>query len=146
VKRFISTCREEETLGMLHVDETAYVCVYANRLWNDSGIDVRWGQRYTFRVPNGEKWTDGWRICRADGYPSSRPMRPWECLRRIPGAKWLELIGAIGRSPKSAFVIGQGLSDLPILFPGRLYFFANDLRWMYWNNGGLIPLRITRTK
>jgi hypothetical protein len=31
-------------------------------------------------------------------------------------------------------------------FPGRLYLFANDLPWMYWNNRGVIAIRITRTK
>jgi hypothetical protein len=146
MKRFIVRCGEEENLRTLHVDETAYVCVYANQLWNDSGIDVGWGERYTFRVPNGEKWINGGQICGADGYPSTWLKRPWECLRRVPEAHWFKLIGAIGRSVKSRIIVGEGLSDLLAPSAGHLYFFANDLPWMYWNNKGQIPLRITRTR
>jgi hypothetical protein len=146
VKRFIVTSAEEENLRTLHVDETAYVCVYADQLWNDSGIDMGWGQRYTIIVPPGEKWTSGRRTCDADGYSSSWLMRPSEKFRRVPEAKWSQLIGAIGRSTKSAIIIGKGSSDLLVRFPGRLYLFANDLPWLCWKNKGTIAVRVTRTK
>lgn len=130
----------------MSIGETAYVCVYANKAWNDSGIDVSWGQRYTFRVHESEKWARRRRICGADGYPSSWLTRPLETLRRVPEGKWLQLIGAVGYSIKSAIIVGEGLADLLILFPGRLYFFANEFPWMYWRNQGIIAVRVTRTK
>jgi hypothetical protein len=40
----------------MRVGQTAYVCVHANRLWNDSGVDVVSGQAFSFAVPAAEKW------------------------------------------------------------------------------------------
>ena len=130
----------------LRIGETAYVCVHANKLWNDSGIEVVSGQRYNFRIPQGERWIGWRRTCNADGHSSTGLIRPFESLRRVPEARWLELMGTIGCSTKSAIRIGQGLSNLLVLFSGRLYLFANDLTWMYWKNKGTLAVRITRTK
>ena len=130
----------------LRIGETVYVCVHANKPWNDSGIDVVSGQGYNVRVPQGERWIGSRRACNADGYSSTGLMRPLQSIRRIPEAKWLELIVAIGPSTKSAIRIGQGLSNLLVLFPGRLYLFANDVPWMYWNNKGMLAVRVTRVR
>jgi hypothetical protein len=139
------SARSDSTFhSSLRIGETAYVYVHANKLWNNSEIDVVWGQRYSFRVPQGERWLGRRRTCNANGYSSAGLIRSLESLRRIPEARWLELIGAIGCSTKSAIRIGQGLSNLLVLFSGRLYFFANDLPWMYWNNKGMLAVRITR--
>jgi hypothetical protein len=97
-------------------------------------------------VPEHETWID-WDIpCSADGYPSTLLIRPWEWLRRVPNANWLQLIGTVGRSTRPPILIGSQLIDFVPPFPGRLYFFANDLAWMYWNNKGKIAVRLTRTK
>jgi hypothetical protein len=139
--------REPTSSQLIEVGQTAHVCVHADRLWNDSGIDVIWGQTYNFAVPNGEEWITGRRtVCGADGYQSNWIIRPWESLRRVPDANWLQPIGAIGRSVKPPIVIGLGLIGVTPFYPGRRYFFANDLRCMYWNNKGVIALRITRTE
>ena len=128
----------------IEVGHTAYVCVYANKPWNDSGLDVISGQIYNFTVPAGETWSDSGKICGADGYRSDLLMRPWDAFRRVPEAKWLQLIGTIGRSIKARIIVGPSLTDFLPPFPGRLYFFANDLRWMYWNNKGMLAVRVTR--
>jgi hypothetical protein len=146
MRRALSASPHKASFHSMRIGETAYICVYANKPWNDSGINVVWGQRYNFRVPEGETWIYRRRTCNADGHPSTWLTRPWESLRRIPEARWFQLVGAIQRSTKSAIVIGRGLSDLLALYPGRLYFFANDLPWMYWSNTGTIAVRITRTK
>lgn len=130
----------------MDVGQTAHISPYANQLWNDSGIDIGSGQMYEFAVPTGEQWINGGKACGADGYPSNLLTRPWEILRRIPNANWLQLIGMIGRSTKPAIVIGSRLSDFSPQYPGRLYFFANDLPWMYWNDKGMLAVQITRTK
>jgi hypothetical protein len=128
----------------MKVGQTAYVCVQANKAWNDSGIDVISGQIYNFTVPAGETWIDSQKICGADGYRSDLLMRPWEVFRRAPEAKWLQLIGTIGRDTRARVAVGSSLTEFLPPFPGRLYFFANDLRWMYWNNKGMVAVRVTR--
>ena len=142
----LSGRRDSPSYCSLGIGETVYVCVHANERWNDSGIDVVWGQRYNFRVPRGERWIGWRRTCNADGYSSTGLMRSLESLRRVPEARWLELIGAIGCSVKSAIRISQGLSNLLVPSSGHLYLFANDLPWTYWKNKGMLAVRITRTK
>src|SRR4051812_10379488 len=130
----------------MRIGQTAYVCVHANKLWNDSGVDVVSGQSFAFTVPGSERWTDWKTPCDADGYDSNQLMRPWETLRRVPGARWFKLICTIGRTIRSPIVVGSQLLDFLPPFPGRLYLFANDIPLMYWNNHGMIAVRITRLK
>jgi hypothetical protein len=62
----------------MNIGQMAYVCVYAHRLWNGSGVDVAAGQAYNLTVPDSEKWID-WRKKRGpDGYTSTFLLRPWE--------------------------------------------------------------------
>lgn len=129
----------------IEIGETAYVSVFASKFWNPSGINVCWGQKYTFLVPQGEQWSHGRQLCDANGHRSIGLTHPLERLRRIPQANWLELIATIGKSTKSAIMIGRGVSDILIRFSGQLYFFANDLPGMYWSNTGALALRVTRT-
>ena len=144
--RRYSTSEQRQSYRCLEKGQTGYVCVHADRLWNDSGIDVRAGQIYTFTVPSSETWVDSGIVCGAEGYVSNWLMRPWEAFRRAPEANWLQLIGTIGRSTEPRIVVGSNLIDFLPPFPGRLYFFANDLPWMYWNNKGMIGLRVTRIR
>jgi len=130
----------------MRIGQTAYVPVYANKLWNDSGVNVVSGQVFNFAVPASEEWT-GWRNrCDADGYTSTHVIRGLEIFRRVPKASWLQLIGTIGRSLRSPVIIGSQFLEFLPPSPGRLYLFANDIPWMYWNNRGMIAVRITRTK
>ena len=107
----------------MNIGQMAYVCVYADRLWNDSGVDVASGQAYNFTVPDSEKWID-WRTpCGADGYHSTPLLRPWEELRRVPDANEFQLIGTVGRSTKPPIVIGSRLFNFspPLGSLGRRY-------------------------
>ena len=129
----------------MRIGQTAYVPVYARKLWNDSGINVVSGQVFNFAVPTGQEWT-AWRTrCNADGYNSTDLNRPFEIFRRVPNARWLQLIGTIGKSISPVIIGSQFVEFLPPS-AGRLYLFANDIPWMYWNNRGMIAVRITRTK
>jgi hypothetical protein len=130
----------------MRIGQTAYVPVYANKLWNDSGVNVVSGQVFNFAVPAAEGWTHWRNRCDADGYSSTHLTRQLEIFRRVPKARWLQLIGTIDKSIKYPIVIGSQFLDFLPACPGRLYLFANDLPWMYWNNKGMIALRITRTK
>ena len=139
-----SASQKERSYQFLEIGQIGYISVFANRLWNDSGIDVICGQSYNFTVPASETWIDSGKICGANGHGSNRPMRPWEAFRRVPEAKWFQLIATIGRSAKARIVVGSSLTDFLPPFPGRLYFFANDLPWMYWKNKGMLAVRVTR--
>ena len=140
------TFQRLEGPATMRVGQTAYVPVYANKLWNDSGVDVVSGQVFSFAAPPGEQWIHWQRTCSAEGYASTVFGRPLEIFRRVPKAEWLQLIGTIGKSIRSPVIIGSKLVDFLPPSPGRLYFFANDVPWMYWNNRGMIAVRITRTK
>ncbi len=129
----------------LAVGQTAYACVYANTLWNDSGLDVLCGQSYNFSVPNGERWFAGRRLSGADGYTSGRLDRILGFARRVPKANWLQLIGTIGRSTYEPILIGSRLTSFAPESDGRLYFFANTLSCMHWSNSGMIAVRVKRT-
>ena len=128
------------------IEETACVCVEADKVWNDSGIDVLPNETYNFVVPQSESWIDYDIPCSADGYASTPLIKMWESFRRVPDENWFKLIGTIGRSVKPPIVIGSQLTGFSPPFPGRLYFFANDLLLMYWNNKGSINVRVTRTR
>ena len=130
----------------VNVGQTAYVCVRADRLWNDSDVDVALGQTYNFTVPAGEKWRDWRPPCGADGYSSALWLRPWEIIRRVPEANWLQLVATVGRSTRPSMVVGSKLIDFSPSFPGRLYFFANCLTGLHWRNKGMIAVRVMRTK
>jgi hypothetical protein len=128
----------------VNIGETACVCVEADKPWNDSGIDVAANESYNLVVPQSERWID-WHIpYSADGYTSTPLIRPWESLRRVPDQNWFKLIGTLGKSTKPPVIVGSQLIGFSPAFAGRLYFFANDLLWMYWNNKGAIALGVTR--
>ena len=67
----------------MRIGQTAYVPVYAHKLWNDSGINVVSGQVFNFTVPGAEEWTHGRNRCDADGYLSTVSGRPLEILRHV---------------------------------------------------------------
>ena len=141
-----STSTPQASPGTMRVGQTAYVCVYADKRWNDSGIDVVSGQAFAFTVPHSERWADWKNECSADGYNSNQLIRPWETFRRVPHARWFQLICTTGKSISSPVIVGSQFRYFLPPFPGRLYLFANDVPWMYWNNRGMIAVRITRTK
>src|SRR2546425_6122972 len=93
----------------LAVGEKREVRVSARKFWNDTGIDVREGERY--RLHADGKWRD--LLCKPgpDGYdaPSySLGQRVAGGLRRVRSARWFELCGAVddGRSkPKGRYVV-----------------------------------------
>ena len=116
--------------------------VVADNPWNDSGVDIIAGGNYDL-VASG-KWKDASNECNADGYLSTPILKIFEGLRRVPDARYFKLIGTIGRSTHDPILIGSKLTDFSPNKSGRLYCFANDVRWMYWNNSGAIELTISR--
>jgi hypothetical protein len=131
----------------MHIRETAYVQVHADRRWNDSGIDVMLGQIYNFAVPRSEIWMHRHIQSDANGWTSSKLLlRVLERFRRVRKANWLELIGTIGKSSDAPLLIGSQLTAFTPRTSGRLYLFANGAHFTYWNNAGVVAVRVTRTK
>ncbi len=44
------------------------------------------------------------------------------------------------------FKIGKELIDYEITHEGKLYYFANDFNYAYWNNKGTMQVEVTRDK
>ncbi len=105
---------------------------------------LRQGNRYFFRATG--TWWDAWIRCDANGYDRTYFAQAGENLRcREPGAKWFTLIGAVGTSEASLFVIGDGsrwTQGWIAPSDGTLYAFANDWERWYWNNFRSVTLEV----
>lgn len=131
-------------MSSLEIGESSTVIsVSARNPWNDSGIDLAVGAKYTFAATG--LWKDASIECGPDGYESTPLLKLFERFRRVPQAPYFKLIGTIERSLHDAIVIGSSLPDFAPSRSGRLCCFANDVRLMYWNNAGCVELRVTRT-
>ncbi|SMH35984.1 hypothetical protein SAMN06295885_1192 [Rathayibacter oskolensis] len=126
----------------LAIGRTAVATVEADRVWNDTGIDVEAGGSYRF-VAEG-RWLD----LRSPGGPDGldeltaiHRLLPW--VRRRRDLPWFALLGATERRKRAAFLIGSDLTWL-CAHGGPLLCFANDARLMYGNNSGSVALSITR--
>lgn len=114
------------------------VRVRADQFWTDTGIALVPG-RYRFQASG--RWSD-WFIPSGPAGYHALPLLFFERQRRVAGAPWMALIGAVGHDDGAAFVIGEG-GERDIDSAGELCCFANDLPTMYWNNQGEVELTVT---
>jgi len=112
------------------------ITVQAREPWNDSGLSVAAGQR--LRITATGEWTD-WTIKTDPAGFTRASMKPFEGMRRAPKAPWFALIGCVERSKANCFVVGREV-ELAAPTAGRLYFFANDVSFMNWNNKGHVEV------
>ncbi len=112
--------------------------IHASALWAHTGLRVEAGRLYRFRATG--TWWDAWIPSGPDGYD-------WALLdrspftRRVPRARWFELIGAIDTDPATQFRIGtRGAKPWRAPRSGELTCFANDVSFMRWNNFGTVAL------
>jgi hypothetical protein len=114
--------------------------VFAAEPWNDAQINVAKNQKLSIRASG--QWMDAGQPYGPEGYDSRR-LKAFEWLRRVPKARWFELIGCIDKRLDQCFVIG---TEPEVVAPaaGELYLFANDVRCMYWNNSGYLTVEISR--
>lgn len=130
------------------------VRVFANPLWNWTGIFMNEGVSYRFKVPEGQTWLDGDSAWGAEGTPGNWMQRLFAWSRRVRGANWFELCGAISTPgqpgdagvPPQPFYFRIG-REVEIKAPcsGYLYCFANDASWAYWNNHGSLRVEIVES-
>jgi hypothetical protein len=122
--------------------------IAADRRWVETPVVVEAGNRYFFKATG--RWWDASIECDADGHDDPK-VRWMKFLLRYRGqsANWFTLIGCVEKDAASMFGIGTG-DRLPDGWAasksGRLYCFANDAWFMYWNNRGAVQLEIFRLR
>jgi hypothetical protein len=118
--------------------------INAREKWNDSGLILEAGHRYSFSIVSINDWKD-WRIsCGPNGYPSSNLlMCASERFRRVANEDWFALIGTIGKDLETHFKIGSGIKSYLAPYTGRLFCFANDVSCMYFNNRGSLEIEVS---
>jgi len=153
---------EEETALVDNVQ----VQVDSSILWNPTGINIPCDETSYYSIvpePSGQEWTDWYIACGPEGYEKWY-LRPFEGLRRIPEANWLELVCCAGEDLDECVTVGDGvtqaqftcssssssaavykiISSLGIVATYvEMKCFANDMENMYWNNKGSITVRVT---
>ena len=135
--------------------DNGHIVIRARCKWNDTGIDLVGGDQY--RVTASGMWFDARYEIDAAGYRSDSPIVPRasrplfklaERWRRMPSADWFSLVGAVNRDGARLIDLGSALSlnagEFTAPATGRLFCFANDLPFMYWNNKGQVLIKINR--
>lgn len=110
--------------------------------WNDTQIDVVEGLTYHY-VADG-KWTDWSRVCDADGYSETK-LDLLSFLKRCRSAQWFQLVAAVDQKLSHTIVLGRS-GQFIAPRSGRLWAYANDAAFMYWNNQGSLALTINTTR
>jgi hypothetical protein len=112
------------------------VSIPACRRWTQTGVMLRKG--HTYRITARGSWQDKDTSCGPGGYASkSLVLRLAEPLRRKWHANWFVLIGAQRSLFARSFVISDGVT-YRALRDGKLWCFANDAWFMYFNNKGSV--------
>lgn len=108
--------------------------------WVSTNIVVSAGDYLRFTAAG--QWVDAKIETGPEGYDNIW-MSPFTWMRRVPEARWFELVGCLDKRLNTAFRIGAGTTRI---FPegGRLFCFANDARGFYGNNHGEVTLTIER--
>lgn len=119
----------------------------ARKIWYSPGIKLEKGRSYSIFVFDSPKWND-WRSqpCGPEGVPSSNIyMRMGEKMRICPDADYMELLVAVG-GDRSTMKRWQDLAKEGGVYKatkcGPLTVCANDVRFMYWNNGGKLKIQV----
>lgn len=116
--------------------------IEARRPLNRTPFRLEKGKRYRFSASG--TWKDASHECSAAGYTTEK-LRRWERWRRERNARWFSVIGRIDNIRETQFDIGRLIEANAVYTAsatGVLYCFANDVRFMYWNNEGSIDLQV----
>lgn len=116
--------------------------IESTKKWNDTGIDLIEGRRYTYTATG--HWKDWIIECDADGY-SCLLMDLVRIIKRIPSAKWFQLIGVVNQNMSDPIELGTN-GDFIAPANGRLWAFANDAEFAYGNNSGHVELDVNIQK
>ena len=112
--------------------------IFSKAKWNNTTIKLIEGRRYRYQAIG--RWKDWYIECDADGYTNFF-MNLFKWLKRVPKAKWFQLIGAVDQDLSQPILLGKGGT---FIAPGSgiLWAFANDAEFAYGNNSGSLELQI----
>jgi hypothetical protein len=129
----------------LNVGDSAEFGVFALLRWNDTTMQMLKGESYELTASGN--WYDASIKSDADGYTSELlKHRLLARFRRSPKQNWFRLMGALSMDDRKAFDLGAGPTIYTATEDGRLYCFANDLWRFYFNNSGLVRLKVRRLR
>jgi hypothetical protein len=113
--------------------------VYSKNKWNDTNIRVVAGRTYSYRAKG--QWKDKNIECDADGFTHVwMDLSGW-MIKRVPSAKWFQLIATVGKDKSHVIKLGtSGRFKAPR--SGTLWAFANDASFAYANNSGAVELDV----
>lgn len=130
------------------VGDAVEIAVDPAKHFQETGLQVAAGEEYAFEA-HGE-WADASRRCGPEGW-SAWWTRPFLRFSRMPDKDFFYLCGNVSQSDSVNFAIGQQTVER-MKIDGKLYLFANDIYWLYWNNnaltaeeGGPMRVKIRRT-
>jgi hypothetical protein len=125
---------------VLNENDSTIVTIIAKNKWNHTEILLEAGKKYKFEVMEEIDLRDWYIKTDANGF---RKWYMWiyEKLRRVPEANWFTLIGTIDESLDKYFIIGKSREFTPTV-SGELVCFVNDVNGFYFNNSGLVKLKI----
>jgi hypothetical protein len=123
----------------LKVGEQKKFIIDSKLKWNSTELSILPTEEYYFEATG--TWKDAGIECTADGY-SYWALTIATVFRRSFKNKWFALIGTVDKSGRK-YLIGRE-NNIKFCKAGKLYFYANDLIFMYWNNLGAIELTIKR--
>lgn len=153
-----SCCLERPATNTPHelaANTSEIIEICACRPWNNTGIKVEKNQMYTFQI---EQILESW----VDGETESDPSNGWDSgikndiagflggllgLKRSNNANWYTLTGTIDKNDDNSFTPLKYTSNpLTIANSGEFYFYANDKDGRYFNNRGILRLKVTHIK
>jgi hypothetical protein len=117
--------------------------VLAKKKWNATGLHLETGATYSIEAVDAKDWRDWWVGTDPRGH-NKWWLRPFGRMKRCRKARWLALIGCIGRSEEHCFIIGDGIDEFSPKVSGELFCFANDAHGFYRNNHGTLVLHVKR--
>ena len=117
--------------------EIRTIKIHAATYDNATGVLLQPGVTYQFRAAG--TWCDASIECGPDGHDAPR-LRYFRWMRRSRPNHWFALIGRAGGQ---TFLIASAATITPTE-AGELLCYANDVRFMYWNNKGSVTLTIVR--
>lgn len=119
--------------------------VDSRRHWNSTGLRLEKGHSYCFYVPPDQNWTDWFIKSGPEGY-CKWYMRWAQPFRRVRSADWFTLIGCLAKDSRHPLIVGSGLRTFRSPKTSELFFFANDMFGMYWNNRGSVDVVVYEIK
>lgn len=118
--------------------------VFSSLKWNNTTLEVHSGEIYELAATG--TWYDAYISSGPEGYTASSFLMRLFCpMRRRPKEAWFALIGAINPEEETTFLIGRSLR-WEVNADGILHCYANDLHRFYFNNSGLVKLKVTRVR